>query len=85
MNALFTDNDLVEPEPDYIEDEGYNEPGNGSHSASPVHIIQPSADYQAQSSQLLQPKKLQNPCVASKERMALHKELLMNQRLWVKF
>lgn len=31
--------------------------------------------------ELIQPKKLVNPCLASKERQALHKELLLNYKL----
>ena len=30
---------------------------------------------------LIQPRKLVNPCVASRERQALHKELLLNYKL----
>jgi len=32
---------------------------------------------------LIQPRKLQNPCIESPTRMALHKELLLNYKKWV--
>ena len=74
--------DLPEPEPDYYDDADRD-------LLDTAHIPPPDTELNShkersasQSSEdgLIQPKKLQNPCLESSTRQALHKELLLNYK-----
>ena len=78
--------DLPEPEPDYFDDADQD-------LLDTAHIPPPETDIdsldvvihercssQSSDEGLIQPKKLQNPCVESDTRQALHKELLLNYK-----
>lgn len=62
--------EMLIPEPDYYSDED-DQP------------LQPYRSSDTNDSQLIQPKKLSNPCAESLERQRLHKEMLLNQKLLV--
>ncbi len=84
---LFAEEDFPEPpgltipEPDYQEDDQRN----GASPLGSPKIIRPRPEspnhkglYEADA---IGPRKLQNPCLDSRERINLHKELLLNQKL----
>lgn len=66
-------NENEEPEPDYQDE------GDGDKEPAVTQRTERTAS-QSSEEGLIQPKKLQNPCIESPTRMALHKELLMNYK-----
>ncbi len=86
--------DVDIPTPDYGEEEEEVLEENASRgggvsngiplSSSPDHVARIYAVESRDTDNLLvSPKKLVNPVLNSKERQDLHKELLLNQKLWV--
>ncbi|KAK6176449.1 hypothetical protein SNE40_014734 [Patella caerulea] len=86
--------EIPEPAPDYNEDEGESFPpppppldvednGNKDSLESKLNGHPPSAAMKPPSEDetaQIPPKKIANPCLQSRERQALHKELLLNYR-----
>lgn len=70
------------PEPDYHDnDEDDEQIRNGNFPVdSPymAHVYLPS---ESSVDEIITPKKLANPCLESREKKELHRELLMNQKL----
>ncbi|CAC5407879.1 unnamed protein product [Mytilus coruscus] len=80
--------DIPEPEPDYNDDavdSGEGLQGNGEpviiRARGPSETEKRLSDPDIENNELIKPRKLSNPCVASRERMALHKELLQNYKI----
>ncbi|XP_055958276.1 uncharacterized protein LOC126827084 isoform X3 [Patella vulgata] len=93
-NAVIENIEIPEPAPDYNEDEGESFPpppppldvednGNKDSLESKLNGHPPTAAMKPppeDESPQIQPKKISNPCLQSRERQALHKELLLNYR-----
>ncbi|XP_052085112.1 uncharacterized protein LOC127722241 isoform X3 [Mytilus californianus] len=79
--------DIPEPEPDYndVVDSGEGLQGNGEpviiRARGPSETEKRLSDPDIENNELIKPRKLSNPCVDSRERMALHKELLRNYKI----
>lgn len=77
--------DIPEPEPDYNDDEvdsvqALVEPVI-IRTRGPSETEKRLSDPDIENSELIKPRKISNPCLASKERMQLHKELLQNYKI----
>lgn len=76
--------DIPEPEPDYNDDGVDSGVGNGEpviiRARGPSESEKRLSDPDIENNELIKPRKLSNPCVDSRERMALHKELLRNYK-----
>jgi len=86
---FFTDEqyDIPEPEPDYNDGDDLDAgliQGNGEpviiRTRGPSESEKRLSDPDIENNELIRPRKLSNPCVESRERMALHKELLQNYK-----
>lgn len=79
--------DIPEPEPDYNDNDEIDSEQLGHGEPVLIRPRQPSesekrlSDPDVENNELIKPRKLSNPCVESKERMALHKELLQNYKM----
>ena len=79
--------DIPEPEPDYNDGDDLDAgliQGNGEpviiRTRGPSESEKRLSDPDIENDELIKPRKLSNPCVESRERMALHKELLQNYK-----
>ena len=79
--SIFLDAENFDiPEPDYQDEDDADlhgvGVGNGSDVIRPMYLDD-AKDPQG----LIAPKKLANPCVDSRERQQLHREMFMNQKM----
>lgn len=75
--------DLPEPEPDYFDEADQDTsdiPPPETDIDSLNSDLHERCSSQSSDEGLIQPKRLQNPCLASSTRQALHKELLLNYK-----
>ena len=70
---FLVENIFMEPHPDYLLDDGSD---SYYGDETDYHPANGGVDEDV----LIQPKKLMNPCLQSKERRDLHKELLFNHK-----
>ena len=71
------------PEPDYQDDDDDDEqvPNGGNPPLENPYMAHAFMPPENSEDEIIVPKKLPNPCLESREKKDLHRELLMNQKL----